>query len=37
MRPFLAGPLTRVVYPLLCLTLIALGAAHTIAWFMHPT
>jgi len=37
MLPFLAGPLMRVAYPSLCLTLIALGAAFTLAWFMHPT
>jgi hypothetical protein len=37
MRPFLAGPFMQVGYPSLCLTLIAIGAAFTIAWLMHPT
>jgi hypothetical protein len=37
MRPFLAGPFTRVAYPSLCLALIALGAVHTLAWFMQRT
>ena len=31
MRPFLAGPFMQVGYPSLCLTLIAIGAAFTIA------
>jgi hypothetical protein len=35
LRPFLAGPLMRVAYPSLCLTLIALGAAYSLAWFMQ--
>ena len=35
LRPFLAGPLRRVAYPSLCLTLIALGAAYSLAWFMQ--
>jgi hypothetical protein len=37
MRPFLAGPFMQVGSPSLCLTLIAIGAAFTIAWLMHPT
>jgi hypothetical protein len=37
MRPFLAGPFMQVGYPSLCLTLIAIGAAFTLAWLMHPT
>lgn len=37
MRPFLAGLFMRVAYPSLCLTLIALGAAYTLAWFMQRT
>ena len=37
MRPFLAGPLMREAYPSLCLMLIALGAAFTLAWFMQRT
>ena len=37
MRPFLAGPFMQVGYPSLCVTLIAIGAAFTIAWLMHPT
>ena len=37
MRPFLTGPFMQVGYPSLCLTLIAIGAAFTIAWLMHPT
>jgi hypothetical protein len=37
MRPFLAGPFMQVGSPSLCLTLIAIGAAFTLAWLMHPT
>ena len=37
MRPFLAGPFMQVGYPSLCLMLIAIGAAFTLAWLMHPT
>ena len=37
MRPFLAGPFMQVSYPSLCLTLIAIGATHTLAWLIHPT
>jgi hypothetical protein len=37
LHPFLMGPATRVAYPSLCLTLIALGAAYMLAWFMQRT
>ena len=34
-RLFLAWHFMRVAYPSLCLTLIALGAAYSLAWFMQ--